>query len=167
MAHQRRTRNTRHRQAWWTPEPLRARLHKDYRLVLDAAACPDSTLVPSNWMGPKHPDRSRRDALTYDHWLDLVPSRDRTRRAAVHLNPPFYPPATLRAFLQRAAATRDTGLTVVTLIPASVGTEWWHDYVIDADADVEVLRGRLRFGGPHSENAGPAPWACALVTYRP
>lgn len=166
MAHQRKRRNTKFRQAWWTPEFLRERLHQEHRLVLDAAACAASTLVPDNWVGPTHEDVSRRDALAYESWEGLVPARDRTRRAAAFINPPFYPPNVLRSFLARAAATRDAGLTVVALVPASVGTGWWVECCEEPGADIEVLRGRLRFGGPHSDSAGPAPWACALVTYR-
>lgn len=147
------------RSEWWTPTDVIDRVQGEHPLGLDAAACPASTLVPGNWLGPKHPDKSRRDALAFDHWADLAPE-DTT----VWLNPPYFPMPLLRGFLERAVATAQQGRGVVVLVPASTGTHWWHDFVVDPAARVEFLRGRLTFAGPHS-TGGPAPWPSALVTY--
>ena len=166
MAHRKRARSRSSRAAWWTPREVREAAHAEWDLVLDAAACEQSTLVPGSWLGPSHPDHERRDALAFEHWLDLAEPGAGHKPPAVWVNPPFYPPNILRAFLQRAAATRDAGLTVVALIPASVGTGWWCDCVEGAGGEVQVLRGRLRFDGPFARDSGPAPWACAMVTYR-
>ena len=88
----------------------------------------------------------------------------RRKPLAVYCNPPYAPRNTLNEFLETAARTRDAGLTVVCLIPASVGTNWWHDLVLAEASDVEVLRGRVVNGGPHSRGI-PAPWPSAIVTY--
>ena len=168
MAHRKRVRGKSARVDWWTPEHLRLRVRESWDLVLDAAACPESTLVPESWLGPKHPDPARRDALTFPDWTLLVGdsgAADRGR-AAVYLNPPYSPPRVLNRFLETAARTRDAGLTVVTLIPASVGSHWWHDLVIDAGAHVDIIRGRVHYTGPHSSAGTPAPWPSAFVTYR-
>ena len=147
------------RDAWWTPAELLSGVRAEVTLGLDAAACPESTVVPGNWLGPKHPDRARRDALAWSEWSALTPPGE-----AVWLNPP-YATSLLRRFLERAVATRDAGTPVVALIPASTGTEWWHDLVIDPGAEVRFLRGRLSFDGPHSTGA-TAPWPSALAFYR-
>lgn len=144
---------------WWTPAELARAMRDGNRLGLDAAACPVSTLVSDNWLGPAHTDRSRRDALALDHWANLAPAG-----TVVWLNPP-YAPTLLRRFLVRAAATADAGREVLCLVPASVGTNWWHELVVERGAAVEFLRGRLTFAGPHS-TGGPAPWPSALVRYR-
>jgi len=115
-------------------------------------------LVKENWIGPTHPDPTRRDALALEHWADLAPAG-----TAIWVNPP-YAPKLLPQFLLKAAATAAAGRSVVALVPASTGTNWWHRSVVEVQADVEFLRGRLVFGGPHS-TGGPAPWPSALVTY--
>lgn len=136
--------------------------------MLDAAACPASTLVGESWLGPKHPDPARRDALAYPDWTMLTGAvpEDRRARAAVYLNPPYAPPGLLNRFLQTAARTRDAGLTVVCLVPASVGSHWWHDLVLAAGAEVDIIRGRVTYTGPHAAAGAPAPWPSAVVTYR-
>lgn len=165
IASRKRSRSRAHRDAWWTPAHIRERVHAEWELVLDAAACETSTLVPDSWLGPRHDDLDRRDALAYDSWEHLTVDGGTRRPPAIWLNPPYFPTSVMAAFLQRAAATRDAGLTVVALIPASVGAHWWHDNVLDLGGEVETLRGRLSFDGPHS-SGGAAPWPSALVTFR-
>jgi hypothetical protein len=158
LAFRKRQRKRRHRSEWWTPQSIRTRLHAEHDLTLDAAACAESTLA-YEWLGPTHPDATRRDALAFPHWADLAAG------GVVYLNAPYTPAPFLGSFLRVAATTRDAGTTVVALLPASVGTHWWHEGVIDAGAEVEFLRGRVTYGGPHSTGS-PAPWPSALVTYR-
>lgn len=115
-----------------------------------------------DYLGPDHTDAARRDALKFDGWASLVPPG-----GVVWLNPPYTPVKTLSAFLSRAVITAATGRTVVGLVPASTGAAWWWEHVIDAGADIQFLRGRLAFSGPHA-GAGPAtvaPWASALVVW--
>jgi hypothetical protein len=148
------------RSEWWTPPELLASVRAHTDLGLDAAACADSTAVPAAWLGPTHASKPRRDALAWASWAELTPAG-----TTVWLNPP-YAPALLRRFLARAVATSDAGTPVIALIPASTGAHWWHDFVLAPGADVEFLRGRVSYGGPHSTGT-PAPWPSALVTYRP
>lgn len=148
-----------HRSEWWTPEPLRDVVLARWPLKLDAAATSESTLVP-DYLGPDHVDETRRNALAYRHWGDLVGPGDH-----IWLNPPYSPPGYLREFLQRAAATAQAGATVVGLLPAATGTEWWWDNVVDAGAEVEYLRGRVAYTGPHSTGQAPM-WASAIVVWR-
>lgn len=147
------------RSDWWTPPELAARIVAAHRLGLDAAACPDSTLVPDNWLGTRHVDPRRRDALSGASWAALAPPQ-----TTGWLNPPYLPTTLLRGFLGRAARTAEEGIPVVALVPASTSSSWWHDLVIDPGATVEFLRGRLIYGGPHS-TGGSTPWPSALVHY--
>ena len=148
------------RSAWWTPTDLAARVSTEHALGLDAAACPTSTLVPDNWLGPEHLDENRRDALTSPLWASLTPVG-----STVWLNPPYKPVNVLRAFLARAVETADAGTPVLALLPASTSSQWWHELVVEQGASVEFLRGRLAYGGPHA-TGGVAPWPSALVHYR-
>lgn len=128
----------------------------DATLSDSAAACDFSSLVPNNWLGPKHPDKSRRDATAYEDWSELTPPG-----SEVWVNPPYTPIPLLRQFLERAARTASKGTSVMVLVPASVGTNWWHELVLGAGAEVEFLKGRLAYTGPHSQGAprlGPAHW---------
>ena len=52
---------------------------------------------------------------------------------------------------------------VVCLIPARTDTSWWHDYVIKYAAQIEFIRGRIKFEGA-TENA---PFPSAVVLFRP
>lgn len=60
---------------------------------------------------------------------------------------------------------------VVLLIPASVGTKWWHDLVLPY-AEVRFVRGRLAFGDASLSNSRKAkgrdtpPFNSAVVIYR-
>jgi hypothetical protein len=122
-------------------------------ITLDAAATAESRIV-EEYIGPDHPVRTRRDALT-TYWPDHA------GEGVVWINPP-YRPVLLRRFLSKAVETATAGTPVVALIPASTGSIWWHENVVNVGAEVEFLQGRLRFGGPHS-GGGPAPFSSALV----
>lgn len=128
-------------------------------VTLDAAACSVSALVPS-YLGPDHPDPARKDALAFDDWAELAGD------GVVYLNPPYLPAVLLGRFLARAAATGRAGSPVVGLVPASTGTRWWWEHVVETGAAVEFLRGRLAFTGPHATPGQCAPWSSALVVWR-
>jgi len=149
------------RSEWWTPDDLRARVLAEHDFGLDAAACALSTLVPGAWLGPTHPDPERRDALGFNDWAGLVPDGQ-----SVWLNPPYAPVRTITAFLATAARTAKAGVPVVALVPAATSTAWWWDEVQGHPTEVEFLRGRVRFTGPHSTGGTPL-WGSALVTYLP
>lgn len=54
------------------------------------------------------------------------------------------------------------GTLVVCLLPARTDTSWWHTYVLGGGAEVEFIRGRLKFGA--SKNSAPFP--SAVVIFR-
>jgi hypothetical protein len=128
-------------------------------VTLDAAACQESRLV-SNYLGLDNPESGRRDALEFDDWTDVAGG------GVVYLNPPYLPAPTLDQFLATAVGTSLTS-PVVALLPASTGAGWWWRHVIEGGAQVEFLRGRLSFTGPHATTGHVAPWASALVIWGP
>lgn len=154
-----RRRRRRPRNDWHTPPEVRAAVLARWPVTLDAAACSVSALVPS-YLGPDHPDPARKDALAFDDWAELAGD------GVVYLNPPYLPAVLLGRFLARAAATGRAGSPVVGLVPASTGTRWWWEHVVETGAAVEFLRGRLAFTGPHATPGQCAPWSSALVVWR-
>lgn len=76
-----------------------------------------------------------------------------------------YPPsggAGARPWLEKAALEARAGATVVCLLPFAAGTAWWHE-LVDGQAEVRPVLGRIRFVGSRS----PAPFPSALAVYRP
>lgn len=94
------------------------------------------------------------DALRFDDWAAL------TKPGWGWLNPEF---ANIGPYAARCAATRKAGGQVAFLVPASVGANWFRDFVYDK-ALVLALNGRLEFMGPDQ----PAyPKDCILCLYSP
>lgn len=78
-------------------------------------------------------------------------------------NPPYG--AAIASWIRKAWLASKYGATVVMLIPSRTDTAWWHDYA--ARGDVRFLRGRVQFyrdGNPIGVNA---PFASAVVVFRP
>lgn len=80
----------------------------------------------------------------------------------VWLNPP-YGGRPIRPWLEKAAREAAAGATVVALLPFAPDTAWWLELVHVVGAEVRAVRGRVRFVG----SPGSAPFASALVVYRP
>ena len=76
-------------------------------------------------------------------------------------NPPYG--RTIGQWVRKAWQSSLGGSTVVLLVPARVDVRWWNDYVKPYAAEVEFVKGRLRFG--NSDH--PAPFPSAVVVFRP
>lgn len=130
------------RDDWETPYALFARYDRIHRFTVDAAALPHNAKC-ARFFTPE------MDGLAQD-WSD----------ERVWLNPPYgraIAPWMCKAYHE---STRN-GALVVALVPARTDSGWWHDFV--KPADVEFLRGRVRFiGAVHN-----APFPSAVVTWRP
>jgi phage N-6-adenine-methyltransferase len=75
------------------------------------------------------------------------------------LNPPY---GKIAPWAQKAAQQSEWGAHIVMLVPASVGSKWWLEYV-QPFAYVSFLYGRLTFVGAED----PYPKDCALLLYTP
>jgi site-specific DNA-methyltransferase (adenine-specific) len=76
------------------------------------------------------------------------------------MNPPFNQ---IRRWLRKAYLSSQLGATVVCLVPARTGAQWWQTWVVHTRADVRYRTGRIRFdGSPHH-----ATFDVAIVVYWP
>ena len=74
-------------------------------------------------------------------------------------NPPF---GNIRPWVKKAFEETTNGAMIAMLVPASVGANWWLDYV-DYKAYTYFLNGRLTFVGETT----PYPKDCALLLWAP
>lgn len=135
---------------WATPPELYERLHKRYCFDYDPAATHENHLTPCystlegtfwEW-GLKESDE---DGLDYD-WDGKH----------IFLNPPYG-----RGIISWMKKAAESDCLVVALRPVRTGTKWWQDWVMPF-ADIEFLRGRLKFGGAETS----APFDSAIARYR-
>jgi phage N-6-adenine-methyltransferase len=137
-------------QTWTTPPEFFAKLNDEFHFSLDAAALSTSTLVPDNWLGPDHPEESRRDALVKD-WQWCADGGN------AWLNPPYG--RAIKKWMAKADSESKKGLTVVCLVPSRTDTNWWWDSCIHHE--IRFIKGRLKFGG--QSNSAPFPSAVIVM----
>ena len=136
---------------WSTPQALWDELDAKYAFGLDVAA--DAGSARCDYLGPDHPDPARRDALRFDSWAPLAAGR------TIWMNCPYKVPG-IERWLRRALTTSRDGVTVVALLPASVGAKWWVAGV-KPFGEIDYIEGRLSFG----DVPGVAQFWSALVVY--
>jgi len=82
-----------------------------------------------------------------------------TIRALCFLNPPF---DHIEPWAKKCMEESKLGLDILFLVPASVGSEWYHNYV-HGSAMVYALRGRIPFDPEHPKWGYPKD--CILCCY--
>lgn len=127
---------------WATPKDLWDGLNANYQFELDAAASMSNHLC-DQWFGLDHPDTYRRDGLS-GKW-----------QGRTWVNPPYG--RVIYDWVKKAASHDDL---VVMLLPSRTDTKWFHDFVMP-NADIQFLKGRLKFGA----GITPAPFPSVLVTF--
>lgn len=130
------------RDNWSTPMDLFRELDHRFGFELDVCAQLENAKC-RHWFTPEI------DGLSQD-WAPAV----------CFMNPPYGPP--IATWLRKAVSEWRRGATVVALLPARTDTIWFHELVLGVGAEVEFLKGRLRFDG----SAGRAPFASMVVIYR-
>lgn len=75
------------------------------------------------------------------------------------LNPPF---GNIRPWVKKAWEETSHGARTAVLVPASVGSNWWKNWV-HGKAGVLFLNGRVQFVGAE----GLYPKDCAILLYKP
>ena len=78
--------------------------------------------------------------------------------ARVWCNPPYG--RQIGFWVKKAYEESLKGSLVVMLLPSRTDTRWWHEYVIDKQAEVVFIKGRLKFGD--SKNSAPFPSAVVI-----
>lgn len=137
---------------------------------LDLAACADNAVSSCYFT-------IEQDALSLD-WFDWMRNgvfklfhnkTERTRKAWCWLNPPY---DDIGKWAEKCLLESMKGLRVAFLVPASVGSNWWRDFVHE-QAQVEFLNGRIlfldKFGepicSPKTGKPTPYPKDLALILY--
>lgn len=145
---------------WRTPPEVFRPLHREFRFALDAAARVGSPVVPF-WLGPDHPNPSRRDAFEVDWSMARPPGSS----GAVWLNPPYG--RGMGRWMRLARRWSEAGLVVVALILARTETPWWHSEVMPFASEVRFVRRRVRFLRPDGEPGSSAPAPSIVIVWRP
>ena len=132
-------------QTWQTPAPLLAS-------ILAAAGREAFDLDPCSPAGD-----GPVPALT--RWTESDDGLARPWTGLVFVNPPYS--RALPRWVAKCATEAASGAVVVALVPSRTDTQWWHNGVVGASADVIALKGRLKFGGGTSS----APFPSAIVVW--
>lgn len=146
------------RDLWGTPKSLFNLLDEEFNFVLDVCANEQNAKC-ENYINEEE------DTLQAD-WKKKINAR--ARLPAVFMNPP-YAKGVLVKFLAKAVEEYKKGLTVVALLPASTGTEWWHTYIMGKACEVRFIKGRVQHEPPKTLNKpknGPA-FDSAVVIWKP
>ncbi len=147
------------KQDYGTPDAFMLALRRKFGPIQVDLAATSANTRAEHFISPEE------DSFTYD-W-DRLPSHMHATRA--FLNPPF---GDIRPWAKKCAET--CGLEILFLVPASVGSNWWAEYVdmaehadhvyadhVGVDTRVYFLRPRISFDGKN-----PYPKDCALIHYR-
>jgi phage N-6-adenine-methyltransferase len=123
---------------WSTPQDLFDRLDTLHHFTLDVCATAHNAKCERYF--------NRADDALAQIWEGVC-----------WMNPPYGDE--IGRWVAKAFETALRGHTVVCLLPARTDTKWWQRFV--AHADVEFIKGRLRFNG-----VGSAPFPSAVVVFR-
>jgi site-specific DNA-methyltransferase (adenine-specific) len=127
---------------WSTPQDFYDKLHEEFNFTLDPCATDDNHKTDKYYT-------KETDGLMQD-WTDEV----------VFMNPPYGRGKDgILPWMEKASSA---DATVVCLIPSRTDTKWWHDNIIDKNAEVRFIKGRLKFGGQKNS----APFPSAVIIYR-
>lgn len=131
------------KQDYGTPPDFMRAVHKRFgKLTYDLAARPDNKKAEL-FLSPD------LDSLTVE-WHKLL--------SGIHwLNPPF---DNISEWASKCSREARLGARILFLVPASVGANWFSDYVHN-QAEVLFLNGRLQFVGAKD----PYPKDCVLICY--
>jgi site-specific DNA-methyltransferase (adenine-specific) len=124
---------------WSTPQDFYDKLDAEFHFTLDPCATHDNHKTDKYFTIDD-------DGLKQDWSHDIV-----------FMNPPYG--RVIGDWMKKAA---ESNTTVVCLVPARTDTKWWHDYVIEHNAEIRFIKGRLKFGGQKNS----APFPSAVVIFR-
>lgn len=125
---------------WETPQDLFDKLNQKYRFTLDVCALPENAKC-ANYFTPE-------DNGLEQEWSGVC-----------WMNPPYGRQISKWIIKASSEVCNGRAECVVCLLPARTDTAWWHDYC--KDANVEFIRGRLKFNG----HKNSAPFPSAIVVF--
>lgn len=128
---------------WETPCELFQKFNEQYQFTLDPC-CEKKTAKCEKYFTPSE--------------NGLIHSWHGER---VFVNPP-YSRGNIDEWMKKCVEEYKKGVFIVALLPVSTSSTWFHEYVLPY-ADLEFLRGRVRFvGAPYT-----APFSSMLAIYDP
>lgn len=152
---------------WGTPKEMYAKLDREFRFCLDAAAS-KANAKHSSYFGLDHENPAFRDALKVDWYASVMDSFAWAR--PVFCNPPFSREEgiAIEPWIEKFWQESQRGLPIVTPIPASVQTKWWEAYVRKAH-EVRFIPHRVAFEPPagYEGKATGAGNNTAVVVWKP
>jgi site-specific DNA-methyltransferase (adenine-specific) len=128
---------------WATERAFFAKLNRRYRFTLDPCATAENATCPLFF--------TKADNGLVQDWG--------THR--VFCNPPYG--RGIGAWARKCFEAAQGGALAVLFVPARTDTKWFHDWV-EGKADIQFLRGRMRFGQSADSRA---PFPSMLAVYRP
>lgn len=133
-----------------TPPELFNTLDNEFSFTLDVCAEHATTKVPNNYYTEKD------NALSKD-WGNNV----------CWMNPP-YSTTLNKLFIKKAIEESQKGATVVALVRASVGSQWFKE-AIKVAHEVRFITGRIRFIDPLTREAtqGSGKFDSVILVFRP
>lgn len=126
---------------WGTPQALFRKIDDAFHFDLDVAANAENA-------------KCRRYFTKEDDGLSQC------WQGVCWMNPP-YSRGQLSLWTEHAATEASLGAVVVGLLPAVTDTQFWHEYVLQAQ-QIVFLKGRVRFEGP---KAGTPTFGSALAIW--
>lgn len=99
--------------------------------------------------------------LYFDEKMDSLIQPWANHKGWLWCNPPY---STIELWVEKAAKEARLGAQIVMLIPASVGANWWRDWV-EPNAFISYLNGHLNFIPDQPKALYPKD--CALLFFTP
>lgn len=119
---------------WETPLELYTRLNERFKFTLDPCSTKENHLCDKYY--------TKEDNGLCKSW----------KGQTVFVNPPY---SNIKAWVEKCYKEHETnGTTIVMLIPSRTDTRYFHEYIYHK-ADIEFIKGRLRFS--NSKNSAPFP----------
>lgn len=131
--------------------------HKRFRFTVDAAASDVNTLLPRYYT---------KEDSAFDHTFQ-------DERA--WCNPPYFPGFQLYKWVEKAyLSARNENALWVMLLPPSIDTRWFHDFVWDRErrrerdgVELTIPQGRIRFIDPKEPEKESPPTGNLFVVFFP
>ena len=126
---------------WATPQDVFDKLNDEFNFNTDVCA-------------------SKSNAKCSHYYTEEDDGLAQEWKGSCFMNPPYG--RTIGQWVSKAYKESTKGATVVCLVPARTDTKWWHENIIDNDAEVRFIKGRLKFGG----HKNSAPFPSAIVIFK-
>ena len=119
---------------WETPQDFFDKLNARFQFETDVCALPENAKC-KRFFTPE------MDGLKQE-WTGVC-----------WMNPPYG--RQIGKWVQKAyESARDNLATVICLLPARTDTRWFHDYILP-HAEVQFIKGRIKFGGQRKTHHSP------------